>query len=228
MPRPPRIDVPGLIYHVISRGARQLPIFHDDQDRQMFLRLLIGTRAKFAFRMHAYCLMTNHFHLLLQTLEDSSLSELMQFSKHAFSRWINMKYERTGHLFQGRFHSIPVQTDAYFTTVASYIHLNPVRAGIVALPEEYAWSNYGRLIRGEQDSVVEPGELLNYFGAERQQQLNGYRRYVEERMSQPEIVTEQKLRRMRSWGHIVLPGTNGSSNLISDEPSKTGAAPAGH
>jgi putative transposase len=203
MPKHPRIDIPGLIYHVTSRGARQLALFHDDQDRQMFLRFLIQARDLFPFRIHAYCLMTNHFHLLLQTL-DSSLSELMKRFKWTYSAWLNMKYSRVGHSFQGRFHSIPVEKDAYFTTVSRYIHLNPVKAGIVERPEEYPWSNYGHLIRGEIDPIVDPGFLLEYFGDEIHQQVAGYKRFVEDRLDKPEPITLQALYRMRSWGMMPI------------------------
>ena len=199
MPRAPRIDIPGLIYHVTARGVKKLPIFHDDEDRQRFLRLLSQTRLEFPFRLHAYCLMTNHYHLLLQTLENS-LSKTMQYFKTLFAHSFNRKYGQVGHVFQGRFHSIPVQEDAYFTTVARYIHLNPVRAGIVKRPEDFPWSNYGRLIRGQIDPLVEPEFLLEYFGPEAARRRENYQRFVEEAIKKPEPVTEDILYRMRFWG----------------------------
>jgi REP element-mobilizing transposase RayT len=199
MPRAPRIDIPGLIYHVTSRGVKQLPIFVEEVDHQHFLRLLSLARDVFPFRLHAYSLMTNHYHLLLQTL-DQSLSKTMQYFKTCFAKWHNRKYGHGGHVFQGRFHSIPVEQDAYFTTVARYIHLNPVRAGMVKRPEDYAWSNYGRLVRGEADPFVDPSLLLGYFGSEVGKQREKYRRYVEEGLSKPEVVTERILKRLRCWG----------------------------
>jgi putative transposase len=199
MPRSPRIDIPGLIYHVVSRGVKQLPLFHDDQDRQQFLRYVIQANDVFPFRLHAYCLMTNHFHLLIQTLE-GSIAKTMQHIKRRFAVWFNRKYLHTGHAFQGRYHSIPVKEDVYFTTVARYIHLNPVRAGIVARPEDYPWSNYSHLIRGEPDPLVDTRFLLGYFGAEEERQREKYKHFVESAMTRPEPVTERILLRMRSWG----------------------------
>lgn len=199
MPRPPRIDVPGLIYHITNRGVKRLPVFHDDNDRQEFLRLLALTRETFPFRLHAYCLMTNHYHLLLQTLEHS-LSKTMHYFKKAFAVLFNRKYGHVGHVFQARFHSIPVEEDAYFTTVARYIHLNPVRAGIVKRPEDYAWSNYDRLIKGEADPLVDPRFLLGYFGAETQWQRDKYRRFVEDKIGKEELITDRALQRLRFWG----------------------------
>ena len=199
MPRAPRIDFPSLVYHITSRGVKRLPIYHDDEDRHRFLRLLSVTRHKFPFKLHAYCLMTNHYHLLFQALE-CSLSKTMQYFNSLFATWLNRKHGHVGHVFQGRFHSITVETDAYFTTVARYIHLNPVRAGIVERPEEYIWSNFGRLIRGEPDPLVEPGVLLDFFGRDAESQREKYRRFVEEAIGKNEPVTERILQRMRHWG----------------------------
>jgi putative transposase len=208
VPRAPRIDIPGLVYHVISRGVKRLPIFQGDHDRQAFLRLLSQTRHEFPFRLHAYCLMTNHYHLLLQTLEHS-LSKTMQYFKTIYAKRFNREIGHVGHVFQGRFHSIPVQEDAYFITVARYIHLNPVKAGIVARPEDYAWSNYGRLIRGEADPLVEPATLLSYFGQNTDQQRGKYRGFVEEGLAKPEIISDKALWRMRFWGKppVQITGT---------------------
>jgi putative transposase len=199
MPRAARIDIPGLIYHVTNRGVKQLPIFHYDRDRQQFLRFLSRTCLKFPFRLHAYCLMTNHYHLLLQTLE-GSLSQTMHYFNSLFAGWFNDRYKEVGHIFQGRFHSIPVEEDAYFKVVSRYIHLNPVRAGMVKRPEDYPWSNYSRLIRGEPDGLVDPQFLLDYFMGDPSARREKYKRFVEEGMIQPEPITESALRRMRFWG----------------------------
>ncbi len=161
MPRAPRIDIPGLIYHVTARGVKKLPIFHDDEDRHHFLRLLSMTNAEFPLQLHAYCLMTNHYHLLIQTIKHS-LSKTMQYFKTLFAHTFNRKHGHVGHVFQGRFHSIPVQEDAYFTTVARYIHLNPVKAGMVARPRgTIPGAITDGLSRGEADPLVDPGFLLS-------------------------------------------------------------------
>jgi putative transposase len=199
MPRRPRIDQPGLIYHVMCRGARQLALFHDDQDRQMYLQFLLYTRDRFAFKLHAYSLMTNHIHLLLQSI-GTSLGKIMQLQNRQFSAWLNLKYTRMGHSFQGRFHSIPVEENRYFKVVARYIHLNAVRAGIVERPEEYPWTDYGKLIRGERDPVVDSRFLLDYFGETPREQVEAYQRFVEDDRLKPEPVSQAALYRLRAWG----------------------------
>ncbi len=201
MSRAPRIDVPGLIYHVYNRGIRKLPIFHDESDRHKFLDFLKRSNREYPFRLHAYCLMSNHFHLLIQTL-DHSLSKTMHLFKTLFSGWFNYKYGTVGPVFQSRFHSIPVQKDAYFTTVARYIHLNPVRAGMVERPEDYLWSDFGRLMRGEPDELVDSSFLLGYFGHERNLQRQQYKQFVYDLIGKAEPITEQVLLKMRSWGKI--------------------------
>ena len=118
-----------------------------------------------------------------------------------------------GHVFQSRFHSLPVQTDAYFTTVARYIHLNPVRAGIVERPEDYAWSNYGKLIRGEADPLVDSRFLLDYFGRDMGMQRETYRLYVQSALEKPEPITDRILQRMRFWGNPPIEHVKRQSTL---------------
>jgi len=199
VPRARRIDSPGLIYHVFNRGVKRLRIFLDDTDRQQFLDFLYRAQNEFPFQLHCYCLMSNHYHLLLQTL-NHSLSRTMQYFNGLFASWFNRKNAHVGHVFQGRFQSIPVNKDRYFTKVARYIHLNPVKAGIITRPEDYAWSNYGRMIRGETDRLADPARLLSYFGDEPAIQRKNYQRYVEENLNEPELVTDSLLQRMRYWG----------------------------
>jgi putative transposase len=195
----PRIDISGLFYHVMNRGALQLPIFHDDQDRQMFLRFLLQARERFPFTLHAYCLMTNHFHLLVQTINDR-LCDIFQNVLRRFSTWNNLKYSRAGHSFQGRYHSIHVDKESYFKTVSAYIHLNPVRAGMVARPEDYSWSNYARLLRGEQDPLINSRLILNMFEGGRHTAAENYKAFVNQELIKPVPVTESGLIRMKSWG----------------------------
>ncbi len=120
MPRAPRIDVPGLVYHVTNRGANKQDLFLSPQDYVDFLRIIAQTCDEFPFMLHAYCLMTNHFHLLLQTIDDS-LSQTIQYLTGLYGQLFNRRYGRSGRLHQGRFHSIPVQEDSYFTVAARCI-----------------------------------------------------------------------------------------------------------
>jgi putative transposase len=199
MPRGPRIDFPGLISHVISRGVKQIAIFRDDEDRQRFLQILAIAKADSPFVLHNYSLMTNHFHLLMEMIK-GSLSQTMQFIKFYYAQWFNFKYGLTGHLFQGRFHSIPVQEDNYLIAVSRYIDLNSVEARIVQRPEDYPWASYGRVVRGEADPLVDPRFILGYFGPDTARQREKYRAFVEEKINAAPLITEKALWRMRYWG----------------------------
>jgi REP element-mobilizing transposase RayT len=201
VPRAPRIAIPNLIYHVVNRGIQKGPLFHDDADRHEFIDWLQETRRHHPFDIHHYSLMTNHYHLLIQPLE-ASLSKIMQYFASRFAFFFNKKYRHTGHLFQARFHSLPVQVDRYYKVVCRYIALNAVRAGIVEKPEDYPWCNYGRLIEGVHDPLASGGMILDYFGSEPQIQRERYQRFVEEVINQHEPISYKTLLRMRSWGAL--------------------------
>jgi putative transposase len=201
MGRPPRIDIPGLVYHVFNRGVKQLPIFHDVEDRLEFIDWFIETRRRYAIEIEQYSLMTNHFHLLLR-LHEGSLARAIQYSLSRYAREFNRKNALLGHVFQGRYGSIPVQEDRYYTTVSRYIHLNAPKAGLVQNPEDYRWSNYANLIAGKPDPLASGGIILSYFGRDEQRQREGYRRFVQDGLLLPEPVSLKTLQRMRAWGEI--------------------------
>jgi len=139
--RPLRIQAPGLTYHITSRGVRRATIFCDALDRQRFLALLADVVDRYALRCHAYCEMTNHYHLAITTT-DANLSRAVQQLNGDYAQWWNWRHERVGHVFQGRFNAQVVQDEAYLWTVCRYIVLNPVRAGMVRSPEHWPWSSY--------------------------------------------------------------------------------------
>src|SRR6266511_5754104 len=145
MARPLRIEYPGALYHVTSRGDRQEAIFEDDQDRTAFLNVLSEVVSRFRWRCHAYCLMGNHYHLMIETPE-ANLTKGMRHLNGVFTQWSNRRHKRGGHLFQGRYKAILVDRDSYFLELARYIVLNPVRAGMVKHPRLWAWSSYGTTI----------------------------------------------------------------------------------
>lgn len=141
MSRSPRVEFPGAFYHVTCRGNLRASIFTDDCDREHFLSLLGRVVARSNWRCHAYCLMDNHYHLLLETLE-ASLSEGMCFLNGAYARHFNGRHRRIGHLTQGRYKSSLVESDPHFMTVSRYLVMNPVRAAIVPHPSLWPWSSY--------------------------------------------------------------------------------------
>jgi putative transposase len=141
MPRPPRIQVAGGLYHVTSRGNRRQAIFHDDDDRRWFLMLRHRVTQRWGWRLHAYCLMTNHFHLLVETPE-RNLSSGMQRLKSGYAGYFNERHSLVGHLFQQRFGSRLIEGEEHLSETLRYIALNPVRAGLCAHPAEWPWSSF--------------------------------------------------------------------------------------
>jgi putative transposase len=141
MSRPLRIEFPGAIYHVTSRGDRREPIFDDDADRQAFLEIAGTAFGRFDACALAYCLMDNHYHLVLHTRR-ANLSMLMRHINGVYTQAYNRRHRKVGHLFQGRFKAILVDQDAYLLEVCRYVDLNPVRANMVAHPADWCWSSY--------------------------------------------------------------------------------------
>ncbi len=141
MPRPPRLEFEGAFYHIFSRGNNRQPIFYSDDDRNFFLKVLEECREKFQVKMFAFCLLTTHFHLLLET-EKPNLSKLMHDFLTRYAVYIKRKYAAEGHIFQGRYHAILCDKDAYFLALTRYIHLNPYRAGLCDRASDYPWSSF--------------------------------------------------------------------------------------
>ena len=141
MPRPPRIQFAGAFYHVFNRGVNRQPIVFDAADRKLFFSLLAEMVRKFDIRLVGYCLMTNHFHLFFQTSQ-ANLDEAMWFLLRNYANAMNQKYERVGHMFQGRYRARLVETERYALALARYIHRNPLEARMVARLEDYPWSSY--------------------------------------------------------------------------------------
>ncbi len=141
MARPLRIEYPGAYYHITSRGNERKTIFKNKSDRKSFLSYLKSACQRYGAIIHVYCLMNNHYHLLLETPK-GNLSKVMHHINSAYTTCHNAKHKRAGHLFQGRYKAILIEADAYAGELSRYIHLNPVRAGMVDMPEKYAWSSY--------------------------------------------------------------------------------------
>ena len=178
MTRPLRLEYPGALYHVTARGNRHASIYWDDDDRRAWLGILGLACDRFNFSVHAYCQMTNHYHLLVETV-DGGLGRGMRHLNGVYSQDINRRHVLSGHLFQGRYHAVLVQKDSHLLELARYIILNPVRAGIVERPEDWAWSSYhataGNMRHGEWfDSMW----LVAQFGACAASAAESYRRFV--------------------------------------------------
>ena len=141
MPRTSRASVGGLCYHVINRGNARAEVFHDSDDYQAFLKLLPESLEERPMRVIAYCLMPNHFHLLVRPREDGELSRWMQWVLTTHVRRYHRAYQTSGHVWQGRFKAFPIQQDEHLLTVQRYIERNPVRANLVKRAEEWQWSS---------------------------------------------------------------------------------------
>lgn len=178
MARPLRIEFSGALYHVTSRGDRREDIFEDDEDRATFLNILAEVVDRFNWICHAYCLMSNHYHLVIET-PDGNLSKGMRQLNGVYTQASNRRHRRTGHLFQGRFKGILVDGDSYLLELTRYVVLNPVRANMVRRPEQWPWSSYRAMI----GQVLPPpflatDGLLLQFAVQRQRAREKYREFV--------------------------------------------------
>ncbi len=162
MARKPRLHVPGGLYHVMLRGNGGQDVFFDDEDRHHLYLLVQQGVERYGHRIHGFCCMTNHIHLAIQVADDP-LSVIMQNLSFRYTRWINKKRTRTGHLFQGRYRAILVDAHTYLLELVRYIHLNPVRAGMVEKPKDYAWSGHRAYMGMETLPWLETDWVLSQF-----------------------------------------------------------------
>lgn len=184
MARPLRIEYPGALYHVINRGHRKEKIFRRIADREVFLEKLVAARRKFGIIVHAYCLMDNHFHLLIET-PSANLARAMHTFHASYANWFRVKYQLVGSVFQGRYKAVLVERDDYLVRLSAYIHLNPVRARIVDEPEAHRWSSYGQYLTGEATELLSPATVLKYAGGP-----ENYRTIID-RMQGEDILPEE-------------------------------------
>jgi len=180
MARPLRIEFAGAFYHITARGNERKDIFKSNRDRSQFLSYLESATERYDAVIHTYCLMTNHYHLLLET-PSGNLSQIMRHINGAYTTYFNTKRKRFGHLFQGRYKGILVEADEYAKELSRYIHLNPIRAGIARSPGEYRWSSYRSYIGKEKPADwLARARVLGYFGKKDLEAQRGYRDFVEE------------------------------------------------
>jgi len=180
MARPIRIEYAGALYHVTSRGDRQEDIYLDDEDRLDWFEVLAQVCQRFNWVVHAYCQMTNHYHLLVETI-DGNLSKGMRQLNGVYTQHVNQRHSQVGHLFQGRYKAILVQKEGHLLELSRYVVLNPLRARMVKTLDDWPWSSYQSTI-GQADvpQWLDADWLLNQFGSQRIRARQRYQQFVME------------------------------------------------
>jgi len=185
MTRPLRIEFAGALYHVTSRGNAQKDIYLNDEDRELCLGVLGEVCKRFNWVIHAYCLMSNHYHLLIET-PDGNLSQGMRHFNGVYTQRFNRKHNRVGHVFQGRYKAILVQKESYLLELARYIVLNPVRAQMVRSAKDWPWSSYrSTACFTEAEKWLTVDWILSAFSSGKAEATERYRKFVSEGKKQP-------------------------------------------
>jgi putative transposase len=188
MGRPQREQIENGLYHVTIRGIRRGPIFLDEDDFARFLRLLARVVERREWEIHAYCLLTNHYHLLLTT-PNADISHGMCLLNGHYGRTFNELHGFTGHVFERRFHATVIVTEEHLVVTSAYIALNPVAAGLADRPQAYRWSSYAATVNGANDvPFLSPARLLRQFADDPSPPREAYRRYVERRQADLALV----------------------------------------
>lgn len=178
MSRPLRIEYPDAWYHVMNRGANRLKTFKESEDYDMFLRVIEEACTLFNVSLSAYCLMNNHYHLLIRTPE-GNISRFMRHVNGVYTQRFNRKYKRDGSLFRGRFKAILIQADEYLTQVVKYIHNNPVKARVVNAREKYKWSSHLAYLKGKSPKEwLELMPVLSLFSLKRKLAIVHYKEFM--------------------------------------------------
>lgn len=183
MARKPRIHYPGAFYHVTLRGNGKQDIFFEEQDRYRFYLLLQEGVERYHHQVHAFCLMTNHIHLVVQVAE-IPLSRIMQNLSFRYTRWVNWRHDRSGHLFQGRYKAVLVDGDSYLLELVRYVHLNPVRARMVPTPDEYPWTSHGAYCGRETLPWLTTDQTLAMFAEKRERAVRAYTAFMRDGLAE--------------------------------------------
>lgn len=210
MSRPLRIEFHGALYHITARGDRREPIYEDDEDRALFMNILGQVVADFNWVCHAYCLMGNHYHLVVET-PDGNLAKGMRQLNGVYTQANNRRHRRTGHLFQGRYKAILVDADAYLLELSRYVVLNPVRAGMISDPGDWAWSSYLPMLGKNGPPWLAVDGILAMFAKRRDLAIERYARFVREGLSQPSI-----------WNHLNRQSFLGDDGFVQRAIATTG------
>lgn len=161
MPRIARVTVPGYPHHITQRGNNRADVFFDDEDKETYLKIMSGYACKYHFQIWAYCLMTNHVHLLVLPETENALSRGIGLTNQVYTQYINRKLKQSGRIWQNRFFSCIVENEQSLWSVARYIERNPLKAGLVACPEGYRWSSANAHIRGVVDPILSVNSWLS-------------------------------------------------------------------
>ena len=216
MARKPRIEFPGAVYHVITRGNNRQKTFANDRDYGSFLGLLKHYKEKFQFVLYAYSLMPNHVHMLVEAGE-VPLSRIMQALQFNYTQKFNRRHKKVGHLFQGRYKAILCQRENYLLELIRYIVLNPVRAHLVKKPADWRWSSYYDLLRFKGEHIVSADAVLGLFGKSPNASARHLQKYVNDGLTGGHNDLYYKLRDQRILGEAEF----------ADEVIKTNEAIAG-
>ena len=212
MTRPLRLQFPGAIYHITSRGNARENIYLDKEDRETFLSILADTVARHNWLCHAYCLMDNHYHLLIETL-DPTLSLGMRQLNGVYTQTFNRSHDRVGHIFQGRYKSILVEMDSHLLELCRYIVLNPAKAGMAKTPEQWEWSSYRATVGASKTpDFLSTDWILQQFSRNKAKARGRYADFVRDGMNNKLESPWQKLK-----GQIF-----GSSRFIAMMQEKVG------
>jgi putative transposase len=179
MARKPRGDLPAGIYHVTTRSAGPITMFRDDDDRTFFSMLLIRTLVRAKWVCRGFCLMSTHYHLLLE-VPANTLQRGMQHLNGNYGRGFNLRHDRSGHLAGARYYAVRVESDGHMLTLLRYMARNPVEAGLCAKPSDWYWSSYRGCIEIDQEfPFVDSSRFRAYFGPGRESAIEHLRRFVE-------------------------------------------------
>ena len=189
MPRRARMYLPGFTYHITQRGNNRNACFFEEENYRIYLRYMKEVLPRYSNRLHAYCLMTNHIHLLISPGHEESISRLMRVVGSRYAHYINSKYKRSGTLWEGRHKSSVVDSEGYLLKCYRYIERNPVAAGMVPQPEHYPWSSYHCNASGIPDALITPHDCYLRLGKRLRYRFDSYRELVSTALASDDIHT---------------------------------------
>ncbi|MFH1150315.1 MAG: transposase [Actinomycetota bacterium] len=205
MAYPERQQFPGAMYHIMSRGNGKQKIFLGERDRRKFLKILCQVTAEYRWLVLAYCLMGNHYHMLLETPEPNLADGMLKLNG-AYGKWFNYVHERVGHVMQGRYRSRLVVEEGHFIWLTRYIVLNPVRSGFVDRPEQWFWSSYAFTIgQSNKHPFLSPVRVLDAYGETREKAIEEYVKDVEAALEESREIAREKSMSLKQ----ILGGDNG-------------------